>query len=48
MDFLAYTYWVAMHYLKAAKEMRQLPPNIVYPRKRSRKGNAVPENERNR
>ena len=48
MDFLALTCQVAMHYLKAAKVRRQLPPNMIYPIKRSWKGNgAVPENERN-
>ena len=47
MDFLPFTCWVAMHYLKAAKVRRKLPPNIMYPRKRSWKGNAsVPEIEK--
>ena len=48
MDFLVFTRRVAMHYLKVAKVRRQLPPDIIYPRQRSWKGNAsVPENERN-
>ena len=41
MDFLAFTRRIVTHYLKAAKVQRQLPPNIIYPRKRSWKGNAV-------
>ena len=47
MDFLAFTRRIVTHYLKAAKVQRQLPPNIIYPRKRSWKGNAaVAVNER--
>ena len=45
INFLAFTNRVAMYYLKAAKVRRQLPQNIIYPRKRSWKGKAaVPEN----
>ena len=43
MDFLVFTCRIIMHYLKSAKVQRQLPPNIIYPRKRSWKGNAVNE-----
>ena len=47
MDFLAFTLRITTHYLKAFKLKKQLPPNIIYPRKRSWKGNAVvPANER--
>ena len=47
MDFLAFTRCITTHYLKASKLKKQLPPNIIYPRKRSWKGNAViPGNER--
>ena len=47
MDFLAFTRRITTHYLKASKLKKQLPPNILYLRKRSRKGNAVvPANER--
>ena len=47
MDFLAFTRRITTHYLKAYKLKKQLPPNIIYPRKRSWKGNAVvPANER--
>ena len=40
MDFLAFTRRITTHYLKASKLKKQLPPNIIYPRKRSWKGNA--------
>ena len=47
MDFLAFSRRMVTHYLKAAKVQRQLLPNIIYPRKRSWKGNAaVAVNER--
>ena len=46
-DFLAFTRRITTHYLKAPTLKKQLPPNIIYPRKRSWKGNAVvPANER--
>ena len=46
MGFLAFTCRITTHYLKATKLKKQLPPNIIYPRKRSWKGNAVaPANE---
>ena len=46
MDFLAFTCCITTHYLKASKLKKQLPPNIIYPRKRLQKGNAVvPANE---
>ena len=41
MDFLAFTCRITTHYLKASKLIKQLPPNIIHPRKRSCKGNAV-------
>ena len=41
MDFLAFTLRITTHYLKAAKLRKELPPNIIYPRKRSWKGEAV-------
>ena len=47
MDFLQFTRRVVTHYLKAAKFVRQMPPNIIYQRKKSWKGNSeVAENER--
>ena len=47
MDFLAFTRRITTHYLIASKLKKPLPPNIIYPRKRSWKGNAVvPANER--
>ena len=47
MDFLGFTRRVTTHYLKSAKMGKQLPPNIIYPRKRSWKGDAVvAKNER--
>ena len=47
MDFLAFTRRITTYYIKASKLKKQLPPNIIYPRKRSWKGNAViPGNER--
>ena len=47
IDFLAFTRQIVTHYLKAAKIQKQLPPNVIYPRKRSWKGNApVAINER--
>ena len=47
MDFLAFTRRITTYYIKASKLKKQLPPNIIYPRKRSWKGNAVfPANER--
>ena len=45
--FLAFTRRIVTHYLKAAKIQMQLPPNVIFPRKRSLKGNAaVAVNER--
>ena len=47
MDFLAFTHHITTHYLKASKLKKQLPPNIIYQRKRSWKRNAnVPANKR--
>ena len=47
MDFLAFTRSITTHCLKAAKLRKELPPDIIYPRKRSWKGEAVvPANER--
>ena len=47
MDFLAFTRSITSHCLKAAKLRKELPPDIIYPRKRSWKGEAVaPANER--
>ena len=47
MDFLAFTRRITTHYLKTSRLKKQLRPNIIYPRKRSWKGNAiVPANER--
>ena len=47
MDFLAFTRRITTHYLKTSKLKKQLPHNIINPRKRSWKGNAaVPVNER--
>ena len=47
MDFLAFTRCFTTHCLKAAKLRMELPPDIIYPRKRSWKGEAVvPANER--
>ena len=40
MDFLSFTRHITTHYLKVSKLKKQLPPNIIYPRKRSWKGNA--------
>ena len=46
MDFLAFTRRITTHYLKAANLRKELPPDIIYPRKRSWKGEAVfPANE---
>ena len=46
ISFLAFTSRVVKHYLKVAKVRRQLPPRIIYARKRYWEGNAaVPENE---
>ena len=41
MDFLAFTRRITTHYLKASKLKKQLPLKIIYPRKRSWKGNEV-------
>ena len=38
MDFLAFTRSITTHCLKAAKLRKELPPDIIYPRKRSWKG----------
>ena len=47
MDFLAFTRSFTTHCLKAAKLRMELPPDIIYPRKRSWKGEAVvPANEK--
>ena len=47
MDFLTFTHHITTHYLKASKLKKQLPSKIIYPRKRSWKGNeVVPANER--
>ena len=47
MDFLAFTRRITTYYIKASKLKKQSPPNIIYSRKRSWKGNAVfPANER--
>ena len=47
MDFLAFTRQIVTRYREAAKFQKQLPPNLIYPRKRSWKGNAaVAANER--
>lgn len=46
MDWLAFTRRIVSHYLKAAKLEKEIPSNIIYPRKRPWKGNAlVPVNE---
>ena len=46
IDFLAFTRSITTHCLKAAKLRKELPPEIIYPRKRSWKGGAVaPANE---
>ena len=47
MDFLAFTRSITTHCLTAAKLKKELPPDRIYPRKRSWKGEAVvPANER--
>ena len=49
MDFLAFTSSnsITTHCLKVAKLKKELPPDIIYPMKRSWKGEAVvPANER--
>ena len=47
MDFLGFKRRIVMHYLKLAKLKKQIPPNIIYPRKRSWKDSeAVVVNER--
>ena len=47
IDFLAFTRCITTHCLKSAKLRKELPPDIIYPRKRSWKGEAVvPANER--
>ena len=47
MDFLAFTRSITTHCLKAAKLRKELPPDIIYPRKRLWKVEAVvPANER--
>ena len=47
MDFLAFTRRIKTHCFKAAKLGKELPPDIIYPRNRSWKGEAVvPANER--
>ena len=35
MDYLTFTHWFEMHYLKMVNMRSQLPTNILYPRKRS-------------
>ena len=46
MDFLAFTRSITTNCLKAAKLRKELPPDVIYPRKRSWKGEAVvPANE---
>ena len=47
MDFLAFTRRITTHYLKTSRLKKQLRLSIIYPKKRSWKGNAVvPANER--
>ena len=47
MDFLGFKRRIVMHYLKLAKLKKQIPTNIIYPRKRSwRDIEAVAVNER--
>ena len=47
MDFVAFTRSITTHCLKAAKLRKELPSDIIYPRKRLWKGEAVvPANER--
>lgn len=47
MDFLQFARTILMHYLKAADDACQRPPEIIYPRKYSSKGNKeVSKNER--
>ena len=41
IDFLAFTCRITIHYLKASKLKKRLPPNIIYLRKRLWKENAV-------
>ena len=47
INFLAFTRSITTHCLTAAKLRKELPPDIIYPGKRSWKGDAVvPANER--
>ena len=47
MDFLAFTRSITTHCLTEAKLRKELPPDRIYPRKRSWKGEVVvPANER--